>query len=823
MFSAPTGAQPSPNGISPSDDPEPSPRDVSRPSFIDAQQVRVSHLNRLVPREKGARKVVDNTFSLSDVAEAIRTNEDLQRATKRVRDALEAAARKSQELGLEIDARKDKAFVESKKALPAIVPASAATPGTVIRNLAPATANGLFGYDIDEHRPVDVAAVRADLIATPGVAMVGVSASGDAIWAILAGPVASSREEYRAHWQALAKQLPPSARANNGPHSHDFGRARAVAHDPDLWLASEPVRVLDGASAAEIAQQEALGRDHNGNGTGYEPGTVDEDDIARLPGLEVDQTYNGWLYQLGMLKACGFSTEQVAQWSTAGGKHVEGEVSRKWATLPSDPPNIAKARFLEATEEQEQSWGRGWSAPHGIPAIGPWFQIAEWWVRTHSHGHFIYDATPESLGWWWYDGRTWHLLSATDPKLIDLIAKDRYAHAQQLQHAGCRDSAELLASDSKWRAARTSSSHDFQVGLRDQLRGAAPSPQPHHYGVANGVVDLRDGTLLPHAPQLGTRGITKGVYLPDDAPQHLQVLMGRFGKVFAPQTLRDYLRLLGLSMTGLAQSYRSIVMVIGESGSGKGDSCNIAQRALGDRGYAVSAAWLGQQARGGDIDATAADLLIYQPSMIRADELGGDTNVAAGRLMGFFGNAPTSARRPHGPVIQGTVQGQMWTTAVAAPSIPRHSGIERRLAVLPTIGQLDPSQIDELGGYEPGLFNAVVTLAIGYAQAVYRPGYGAPAGDAAKKVAALTEMDELAAWLETQDDLQGKGVSEVWNLALHELGLDKTELSQTKFGNKLRLSKKWDKTQVGGGGRIVVARGPEQTPTDASPVSLLPE
>ena len=349
MFSAPTGAQPSPNGISPSDDPEPSPRDVSRPSFIDAQQVRVSHLNRLVPREKGARKVVDNTFSLSDVAEAIRTNEDLQRATKRVRDALEAAARKSQELGLEIDARKDKAFVESKKALPAIVPASAATPGTVIRNLAPATANGLFGYDIDEHRPVDVAAVRADLIATPGVAMIGVSASGDALWCVLAGPVPSSREEYAAHWRALASQLPPSARANNGPHSHDFGRARAVAHDPDLWLATDPVQVLAGASAAEISQQEALGRDHNGNGTGYAPGVVDEDDIARLPRLVVEADYNTWLGWVTALRACGFSPEQVEAWSSTGPGYQQGEVLRRWDGLPADPPPKARRRFLKAT------------------------------------------------------------------------------------------------------------------------------------------------------------------------------------------------------------------------------------------------------------------------------------------------------------------------------------------------------------------------------------------------------------------------------------------------------------------------------------------
>ena len=455
------------------------------------------------------------------------------------------------------------------------------------------------------------------------------------------------------------------------------------------------------------------------------------------------------------------------------------------------------------------------------PVISPWLKIASWWSRKHSHSHFIYAGTPGGVSWWWYDGRVWHPLATNDPRLLDTICKNRYGLAQQLKNEGDKDAADLLANDREWRWAQASGS-DFMVGLRDQLGGLAPEPQLHHCGTPDGVIDLRDGSIQPHAPELRIRGITSGLYLPDDNAAHLEALNRRFGKVFAPDTLDAYLKLLGLSLTGLAQSYRSIVMVVGPSGSGKGDACNVANLALGDRGQAVSSDWIGQKNRS-DIDAVTANVLQFQPAIIKVDEVGGDTEVSVSRLMTLTGNSPTQARRPHGPMIHGVVRAQFWTTAVVPPPIPRNSGIERRLAVLPTIRALDPSEIDEMGGHEQVLLNAVVTLAAQKAREVYRPGYLAPAGDAGAKKTTLDEMDPVSSWLESQDELHGQAVKATWIKARSDLGLSERELSQTMFGLKVKNSKRWHRGQLPGGARVILDRGRADIPAAPLGVSFAPE
>ena len=794
----------------------PSPNPATPPRFVDPSTTLVAMLHRVVPQERGAVKVVQGVFPLTTIAEAIRHDGVLQRKTTTVRAALADHGRGS------------KAFKKAKLALPAIVPASAATPDTPIENLDPTTANALFGFDIDEGRPLDVDAVRRDLIGSPGVVMVGVSAAGDALWAILAGPEATDRVSYRAHWKALAHQLPASAAVSNGTSSHDFERLRALAHDRDVWVAPGPIKALDGASPEEIQHEHEASAGHGGTaGVTYyhEPGSVDAADIARLGRLEVEQSYNGWLYQLGMLKSCGFSAGQVETWSSTGGKYRPGEVLEKWAKLPSDPPDTARAHFLDDTEEVPE-WGHGSATPPPAPAqprtpISQWFEVAQWWVRNHCGGRFRYVSDPRAIGWWWFDGVCWHMLANNDPRLLDELSRNRYGFAQQLQDGGHRDAADLLAGNRGWQWERVGRAHDFMVGLRDELQGETPQPVPYHLATPSGVVDLRDGTVLAHAPQLGTRGVTAGDYKRDAEAAHMAALTKRFGNgmVFSPETLDAYLKLTGLALTGLAQSYRSIVMIIGQSGSGKGDASNIVQRALGTRAYAISREWLAQRARG-DIDATAADLLEFQPSVIRIDELGSDTDIAPSRLMSFTGNAPTSARRPHGPMISGTVTAQLWTTAVDVPTIPRNSGIERRLAVLPTLRVLREEEKDEAGAFDPELLDAVVSMAALYAMEAYRVGYEAPQGDVVVKGRVLDDMDEVASWLEAQEDLHGLRVAEVWARAKAGLGLTDRELSQAKLGRKVSLSTRWDRAQLGGGVRVVIGRG-QTPPAGPRPASLL--
>ena len=139
----------------------------------------------------------------------------------------------------------------------------------------------------------------------------------------------------------------------------------------------------------------------------------------------------------------------------------------------------------------------------------------------------------------------------------------------------------------------------------------------------------------------------------------------------------------------------------------------------------------------------------------------------------------------------------------------------------PTIRALEESEKDEQGGFDPALMDAVITMSALYAREVYGDGYAAPQGDTGAKSRALANMDELADWLEGQDDLHGRGVTEVYQMALAALGMTSRELTQTKFGRNINISKRWDKTQVSGGARVVIERG-QAPPAAPRPVSFEP-
>ena len=143
------------------------------------------------------------------------------------------------------------------------------------------------------------------------------------------------------------------------------------------------------------------------------------------------------------------------------------------------------------------------------------------------------------------------------------------------------------------------------------------------------------GAFTLTAPEYSIRALTTGDFSTDVAA-HKRALAARFAKVFDDENLANYIRLAALSLTGKAQSYRAIVMVVGASGSGKGGAVNVVLRAFGGRAMGVGAEWLAQRDRT-EIDAFAADVLERQPAILVVDEVGGDTAVGVSRLLQFDG------------------------------------------------------------------------------------------------------------------------------------------------------------------------------------------
>ena len=278
----------------------------------------------------------------------------------------------------------------------------------------------------------------------------------------------------------------------------------------------------------------------------------------------------------------------------------------------------------------------------------------------------------------------------------------------------------------------------------------------------------------------------------------------RLDIVFDEETIQHFIRLAALSLTGQAQSHRAFVLVTGPSGSGKGGAVNILMNALGQRAMPVGVEWLMQKERN-EIDAIAADVLEQQPAILSCDEIGGDSRPGESRLNSLLGNTYLNNRRPHGVLLRGRARFQLWGTAVLPPQLNPHSGIVRRLAVLHTRGKLSDDQLDEAGGEDPKLLDAIVSLLARTAGEVYQRGYRAPEGNAATKAATLQEMDSLAPWLEEREDLDRMTVADARSLACKDLGLW-DDLTTQKFGMYLRESTKWSPGKGSHGVRIIVRR-----------------
>ena len=137
--------------------------------------------------------VTTGLFPLSEIVDNIRASDRLRLETE-----------KGRALALE-HGRKSDQYKAHKLSLPGFLPSSSAPVGTATKGLPLEHHAGLFGYDLDEFRPIPIDQMSEELRGIPGIVAFGVSLGGDGMWAILAGPVATSESEHKAHWVALAR------------------------------------------------------------------------------------------------------------------------------------------------------------------------------------------------------------------------------------------------------------------------------------------------------------------------------------------------------------------------------------------------------------------------------------------------------------------------------------------------------------------------------------------------------------------------------------------------------------------------------------------
>ena len=282
------------------------------------------------------RRCVTGTLTLSELADDL-LGLRLEKVTDQLRQILALA-------GGDRDNKQFKAF---KRRMESVCLALGAPSGTLIEGISAEHHNGLYSYDVDEGRGTwDIKEVRAMLITVPGMAIIAISGSGDALWCAVLGPVASSPQDFKVQHEHIRQTFPAGAQAAVANGSNNLNRERFLARDSECWLAENIERVQRyDAPPPDAAPGTPPGNDH-------------DIDIDALQFIDPPDDYNQWIAMLGILYCLGFTIGEADAWCQRGSKYELGELPEgKWESLEG----LAKETPEKARNKlRGMAYKRGW-------------------------------------------------------------------------------------------------------------------------------------------------------------------------------------------------------------------------------------------------------------------------------------------------------------------------------------------------------------------------------------------------------------------------------------------------------------------------------
>ena len=418
-------------------------------------------------------------------------------------------------------------------------------------------------------------------------------------------------------------------------------------------------------------------------------------------------------------------------------------------------------------------------------------------------------------GHWWRED---------DQNLVRRFAKD----AARERYGGATEIADL---DERAREARFAIGSENRQRLDAMLRAAESEPplsdagdswdaEPWLLGVANGVLNLRTGSLRPGAA--GDR-ITRHTQIPFD-PAATCPRWERFLEevLRGDAELIDYIwRAAGYGLTGVV-SEQCVFMCHGSGANGKSVFLAILRETLGQ--YAFNAPFSTFEAK--DRSSIPNDLAaLAGRRLVTASETNEGSRLNEARLKALTGGDPITARFLHGEFFTYQPVAKLWLAVNHRPEVRDDSyGFWRRVRLVPFLRQFrddaDAGLLDTLRAELPGILAWAVRGAIAWRERGLEP----PAAVLSATEAYRVESDPLAGFLE-ECCVEGVGLSVVaseiyrayrgWAEAQ---GLPRTEtLSNKVFGMRLaaRFEKRSSKDH-----NVYLGVGPRTAGTDRPEASV---
>jgi putative DNA primase/helicase len=348
-------------------------------------------------------------------------------------------------------------------------------------------------------------------------------------------------------------------------------------------------------------------------------------------------------------------------------------------------------------------------------------------------------------GWLAWDGKRWAPGEDDAHRAAKTNAAELLREAAESGDAKQAAAAARLCGEPRIRGALALATTDRRLSLAADKLDA----DPHLLNVRNGVVDLRDGTLGEHRPELHLSKLAGADYLPDARSKRWEAHLARATDGDA-ELIAYMQRAAGYTATG-STAEEVALFAYGPGASAKTTTLEALRSALGD--YATVADFATFLAGHGDGDGpTPGVARLAGARMVLASEVSAGQRFNPARLKALTGGERIVARRLHRDPFEFEPAFTLWLAANERPAIPADDDAAwRRLRLLPfpnviPPGERDPAHKRALTS-DPDERAAVLAWIVAGAVAWHRDGLGTCTAVERATAGYRDENDPLGDWI----------------------------------------------------------------------------